>query len=70
MSRFRITFVILWFTAALVFSVYLRGAENRVFYKLCRINAEQNRLKQALATKQLRLENLINPAAVSERLGQ
>jgi hypothetical protein len=29
---------------------------------------EQNRLKQQLWQKQLRLENLINPAAVSRRL--
>ena len=68
MSRFRFTFVILWFTAVLIFSVYLRGAENRVFYKLCKITAEQNRLKQQLANKQLRLENMINPSAVSEKL--
>ncbi|MFA5251171.1 MAG: hypothetical protein WC454_01125 [Phycisphaerae bacterium] len=31
--------------------------------------AEQNRLKQQLWQKQLRLENLISPAAVSHRLG-
>jgi hypothetical protein len=30
--------------------------------------AEQSRLKQQLWQKQLRLENLINPAAVSRRL--
>jgi len=29
----------------------------------------QNRLKQQLAGKQLRLENLINPASVSQQVG-
>ena len=67
--RFCFVFVVFYFTAILLFTVYLRSADNRIFYKLCTIGVEQNRLKQELWQKQLQLEILINPAAVSERLG-
>jgi hypothetical protein len=68
MSRFRFVFVVFCFTAALILTNYLRSADNRIFYKLCTHRTEQNRLKQELWQKQLRLENLINPAAVSRRI--
>lgn len=68
--KFHFIFVVFYFTAALIFTVYLRSADNRIFYKLCTYRAEQNRLKQQLGGKQLRLENLINPGAVSQRLGE
>ena len=67
MSQFRFVFVVLFFTAVLIFTVYLRSANNRVFYELCKYNVEQNRLKQKLGAKQLLLESLINPAAISQR---
>jgi len=66
--RFHFVFVVFCFTAVLIFTVYLRSAENRLFYKLCTQNTEQSRLKQKLANKQLQLESLINPAAISQRL--
>lgn len=66
--RLCFVFVVFYFTAILLFTVYLRSADNRIFYKLCTIGVEQNRLKQKLWQKQLQLESLINPAAVSERL--
>jgi hypothetical protein len=69
-SRFRFVFVVFCLTAFLIFTVYLRSANNRIFYKICILNTEQNRLKQQLWQKQLHLENLINPAAVSEHLGE
>ena len=69
-SRFCFVFVVFYFTAVLILTISLRSADNRIFYKLCTINAEQSRLKQQLWQKQLRLENLINPAAVSERLDE
>jgi len=68
--RFRFVFVIFYFTAVLILTVCLRSADNRIFYKLRTIDAEQGRLKQQLWQKQLQLESLINPAAVSERLGE
>ncbi|MHC4062151.1 MAG: hypothetical protein ACYSR6_11190 [Planctomycetota bacterium] len=67
-SRFCFVFVVFYFATVLIFTVYLRNTNNRIFYSLCAINAKQSRLKQQLWQKQLRLESLINPAAVSERL--
>ena len=69
-SRFYLIFVIFFLTAILIFTVFLRDSNNRTFYKLCTINMEQSRLKQQLGNKELKLENLINPAAVSQRLGE
>jgi len=68
MSQFRFVLVAFYFTAVLILAVYLRGANNRVLYELCKYNDEQSRLKQELGTKQLRLESLLNPAALSQRL--
>lgn len=68
MSRICFAFVAFYFAAVLILSVSVRSANNRIFYKLCSVNAGQERLKQELGNKQLQLENLINPAAVSERL--
>jgi len=67
MSQFRFVVVAFYFTAVLIFAVYLRSANNRIFYELCAYNTEQTRLKQELGTKQLLLEGLINPAAISQR---
>lgn len=68
--QFRFVFVVFYFTAVLIFAVYLRSANNRIFYQLYTLEAEQNWLMQELTHKQLQVENLINPAAVSERLGR
>ncbi len=68
MSQFRFVLVVFYFTAVLILAVYLRGANNRVFYKLSQYNAQQNQLKQRLGAKQLELESLINPSALSKRL--
>jgi len=68
MSHFRFVFVVFCFTAVLIAAVYLRSINNRLFYQLCLCNAERDQLKQDLGTKQLRLESLINPASLSERV--
>jgi len=68
--RFRFVFVVFYLTAVLVLTVCVRSAGNRIFYKLCTTEARQERLKQQLWQKQLELESLINPAAISERLGE
>ena len=65
--RFRFVFVVFYFTAVLIFTVYLRSTNNRIFNKLCAVDNEQERLEQQLRQKQLQLENLINPAAISQR---
>ena len=68
MSTLRFIFIIFSLTAALLFSVHLRKATSSSFYKFRVAHIKQARLKQDLWQKQLRLENLINPAALSERL--
>ena len=68
MSHFRFVFVVFCFTAVLIAAVYLRSINNRLFYQLCLCNAERDQLKQDLGVKQLRLESLINPASLSERV--
>ena len=70
MSRFRFVFVVSYLTSILILAVYLRDANNRIFYQLSREKGEQRRLQKELADKQLWLERLINPAAVSERIDQ
>jgi hypothetical protein len=69
-SQFRFVFVVLYLTAVLVFTAHLRSTGNRIFYKLWNVDTERSRLKQQLWQKQLRLESLINPDAVSQRLGE
>ncbi len=67
--QFRFVFVVFYFTAVLIFAVYLRSVNNRIIYQLYKHEAEQGWLVQELTHKQLQVESLINPAAVSERLG-
>lgn len=70
MLQFRFVFVVFCFTGLSLFTVHLRSAENRAFNRLCVMNSEQSRLKQELWQKQLQLESLISPAAVSQYLEQ
>ena len=65
---FRLVFVALYCTTVMLFAASLRNANDRVFYKICAARVSQNRLKQQLAGKQLQLENMINPASVSQQI--
>jgi hypothetical protein len=65
---FRLVFVALYFTSIMLFAACIRNANDRTFYKICAARVSQNRLKQQLAAKQLRLENLINPSSVSQQI--
>jgi len=67
-SRFCFVVVVFFFAATLILAVYLRDSNHRTFYELRRCKIEQDRLRQELWQKQLRVESLINPAAISERL--
>ena len=67
---FRLVFVALYCTSVMLFAASLRNANDRVFYKICAARVSQSRLKQQLAGKQLRLENLINPTSVSQQVNQ
>jgi len=66
--RFCFVFVVFFFAATLILAVYLRDSSHSTFYALRRCKIEQERLRQELWQKQLRVESLINPAAISERL--
>ena len=68
MSQLRFVYVVFCFTAVLIFAVYLRNDNDRIFYKLYALDADISRLKQELGTKQLMLESMINPAAISQRV--
>jgi hypothetical protein len=68
--RFCLVLVIFFFTATLISAVYLSDTRSRVFYQVRRCQSEQGRLQQELWQKQLRVEGLINPASISERLGR
>lgn len=70
MLRLRFVFVIFCLTAIMVFAVYLRGMNNRIFYEISRYRAEQTRLMQELGTKQLLLEKLINPSTISRSINE
>jgi hypothetical protein len=64
----RLVFVVLYCTTVMLLAASLRNANDRVFYKICAARVSQDRLKQQLAAKQLRLESMINPASVSQQV--
>lgn len=70
MSGFRFVFVVLSFTGILILAVYLRRANNQIFYRISLEAAAQERLSEEIGDKQLRVESLINPTAVSESIEQ
>ena len=53
--RFCFVFAVFCVTFVLIFTVYLRSANSRIFYKICAVNNEKSRLKQLLAGKQLQM---------------
>ena len=65
---FRLVYVAFFFTVVMLFAACLRNANDRNFYRLCGARVSQSRFKQQLAGKQLRLENLINPASIYKRI--
>ena len=65
---FHLVFVAFFFTSVMLFTASLRNANDRTFYKICAARVSQNRIRQQLAVKQLRLENMINPASVSKQV--
>ena len=68
LSQFRFIFVIVALTAVLVFAVHVRVTSSRVFYKFQLAHTKHNTLNAELKQKQLHLEAMINPAAVSKKL--
>ena len=70
MSRSRLIFIIFYLTIVLIGTVHLRVSESRIYYRSRRALVVGDDLKRQLGKKQLRLERLINPAAISESVGR
>ncbi|RKY11898.1 MAG: hypothetical protein DRP65_02905 [Planctomycetota bacterium] len=68
MSRARLIFIVFYLTTLLIAAAGLRISASRLFYKFNKAVVTQNRLRQTLWQKQLELQNLTNPHAVSERM--
>lgn len=68
MSRSRLIFVVFYFTVVLIGAVHLRVSASRVFYRWRRAQVAQDNLKLQLGGKQLKLERLLNPSVISERI--
>jgi hypothetical protein len=67
MAGFRFIFTILTVALLLIVTVYLRNRCDRICHLANMAAAQQNRLKQQLQQKQLRLESYMNPAAVRQQ---
>ncbi len=67
-AKIRLIFIVFSITAVLICTVYLRNAQNRTVYEIYKTQAQINRLKQQLGQKQLRLEQLINPASIYQKI--
>ena len=66
-SSSNVFFIVFYLTALLTTAVGLRISSSRLFYKFNKAVIKQNRLRQQLWQKQLEMEGLISPYAVSER---
>ena len=68
MSRSRLIFVVFLLTIVLIGAVHLRISARRVFYRWRIAQVARNNLKLQLGDKQLKLEHLLNPSVISERI--
>ncbi len=68
MSRSRLIFVVFHLTIVLIGAVHLRVSASRVFNQWCKAHVAQDNLKLQLGGKQLKLEHLLNPSVISERI--
>ena len=68
MSRSRLIFVVFYVTVVLIGAVQLRVSASRVFRQWCNAHVAQDNLKLQLGGKQLKLERLLNPSVISERI--
>ncbi len=68
MSRSRLIFVVFYFTVVLIGAVHLRVTASRVFNQWCKAHFAQDNLKLQLGDRQLKLEHLLNPSVIFERI--
>jgi len=67
-SRLCFIYIIFWFVAVLVLSIFLRDANHHMFYELRVCQGKHSQLTRQLWQKQLELEQSINPAAILQDL--
>jgi hypothetical protein len=70
MSRSRLVFIVFYLTAILIATVHLRTVSSRLFYRFRTAVVARDRIKSQLWQKQIQLESLINPSAISEYIEQ
>ena len=70
MFQLRCGFAVFCLSFVLIFSIFLRDANNRTFYQLCIYRSELSQAKQRLGANQLQLEAMLNPAEISQRLNE
>jgi len=70
MSRSRLVYIVLLFTAILVGTVDMRISSSRAFFRWRRALVEQDNLKRQLMRKELQLEELLNPSVISEHVNR
>ncbi len=68
MSRSRLIFVVFYLTVVMIGAVYLRVSATRLFRQWRGAHVAQDNLKLQLGGKQLKLEYLLNPSVISERI--
>jgi len=68
MSRPRLIFVVFYLTVVLIGAVHLRVSASRLFYQCRRALVARDNLKLQLGDRQLKLEQLLNPSVILERL--
>ena len=68
MLQFRFAVAVFCLAFVLIFSIFLRDANNRTFYELCVYRGELSQMKQELGAKQLQMEAILNPAEIVQRL--
>lgn len=63
-------YIVFYVTIVLLATVHLRTSSSRIFNRYRYAQVQQERLREQLRQKQLELEGLINPSAVSDQIPQ
>lgn len=66
MSRIRVILAVFTITTFLIFTILLRTSSSRMFNEYRVLLVEQKKLSRQLWQKQLRFEQLVNPAGLPE----
>ena len=67
-SKICFVYMVLIGVGVLLLTIFLRDANNRMFYQLRTYRVQSNQLKQQLWDRQLELERLTNPDSVMKQV--